>query len=213
MVNKKILFNLNKKIIPFNHNIDYDINTFVNPIENNNLTIYTPFDNNNYELHLINENNNITFFDYGYETDDLKYKLNRFTKSFIQCVFYEHKNINSRILYSINIPLQLNEYNFHDFILKPVFDSPIILKINNPNNKNNKGFTKLFYLFNNNTFIKNMYCQFIFKNAVNGENYLYKNINDENDYNDNYFFKITYNFLKKDYVWENMIDNKINLYE
>jgi hypothetical protein len=225
--------------------VNKEVEDSINPIIDYEKIKYKPrttlndiIDTLTYKVILLNSPNfptNCSMFDLGFNDDDIKFRRNKFTRSFLRLSFYDNNvTTNQRLLFSVTLFLklysdQLTPFNQTNAGLPiPVNNIPSEIRLYDSNvnpNTNSEGFN--LYHFKEETLPKRLYMRASFNNAKDGKttplvnsptpvtidnliNVLHTEYELERDGDDNYIYKLSTNNTN---IVTNNNDVTVNLYE
>lgn len=143
----------------------------VNPIFDNELAYFSPLGFNDIEIYLKENNNQLFFSDLNFNNTDLTSLTNRFINSFLRINFYTSKDpSNQTLFYQVDLNNQIDSSS-------PISadQQAVKYKIYNPNTNIGKQVNSLGYKIpffknpNNFQFPVNLYAEFSYLNAINGQ--------------------------------------------
>lgn len=170
--------------------ISEEVNKSINPIIDYEKFRFTPINNNGadletikYQLNFLNNTNsynpNSFFSDLGFNNDDIKFRKNNFTKSFLRLNFYDSDiATNQRLISFLTIYCRVTKNDiinsgFGINLPLPVNSFKVNFKLNNPV-KLPDGFSEGYYIYHYKDEVsfevpKVLYMRAEFNNAKNGE--------------------------------------------
>ena len=143
----------------------------VNPIFDNELAYFSLLGFNDIEIYIKENNNQLFFSDLNFNNTDLTSLTNRFINSFLRINFYTSKDpSNQTLFYQIDLNNQIDSSS-------PISadQQAVKYKIYNPNTNIGKQVNSLGYKIpffknpNNFQFPVNLYAEFSYLNAINGQ--------------------------------------------
>lgn len=183
--------------------IDQTVNNSINNYVDNELIFFYPQTATEIIFKLYNSNgNNLFYSDLGFINDDITFLSNRFINSIFRINFYDDQNLSSRnLVHQINLPYQLNEYQRDNSGELPndVSAIKVIYQIKKNNydryeSINTNGYNILLPvaqpLF---TYPKQIYAEYLFLNASNGDIIRFMPTNNYNQ--NNYYSFITLKYI------------------
>jgi len=170
--------------------VDIEVENSINKILNYDRVRYTPLTNNDnfisnitFDISVLDSNNNFvtSYGGAGFVDDDIKFKKNAFTKSFIKLSFYDSDNLMTQNLVAFStifsrlrtVDLLTSSNSSIAGLPKPVNDIPLNFTVNNPLT-NYRAVSEGFYLYYYQDILKigetkYLYMRASFNNAKNGK--------------------------------------------